>query len=836
MGQSAENMSREHQQVAPPIAKSGDRSQRSGTTTNQRRWFGRRGWESICTGAWALAATAAAASSPAGAQLLEQQMQTLFFEARGIVAPPKDIVILAIDEASLSQAGQFFRGDPQQYADLEAIQAWPWQRSAYGTVVDRLMAAGAKAVAIDVIFSTPSSYGEADDQKFAQILQQHSQVVLAAQYSQLETPQGIGTQISTPLSEFCPDSSCLGFINFFLEPDGRIHRLGEQFLTHLNQSSPPDQAEALEQFPAFATSTLNAAQIQYPRRSGDSIFFYGPAQTFEQIPFWLVLDSNTWKANFQSGAYFKDKIVLIGSTASTHQDFHAAPFSQTWLYPQPMAGVEIHANAIATLLQGRSIAEALPNAPLRGLVVFIGVAASGWLLSRPKQPFKRLAWGMGLAIVWIVIGYGLFVQGRLIVPVAIPATAIAFSGLSQLIGGSIGEQLRKQSLRDTLKHYVTSPIVQEIISQQDDFHDLLRERELALSGKVLGGRYQIVRVLGSGGFSETYVAEDLQRPGNPYCVVKQLRVVSDDPNTLHLARRLFATEAETLERLGQHDQIPQLLASFEENQEFYLIQEFVQGHPLNSEILPKRSLPEFMVVRILYDLLEVLEFVHGQGVIHRDLKPSNIMRRQLDGRLVLIDFGVAKKITTQLAESGAQTKFTVSVGTPGYMPGEQSLGRPQFNSDIYALGMTALYALTGRSPHTFTHDPETGAVLWREQVAGVSAELGAILDRMIHHDFTQRYRFVREVRVALAPLLNPSGRVNLTVENFAENSAEELLPTETGPLRGAAGLPPTENSFDQTEMDSTIALPDAELPPTENPIDQTEVGNTIALPEDWMNP
>jgi CHASE2 domain-containing sensor protein len=256
-----------------------------------------------------LAATAAAASSPAGAQLLEQQMQTLFFEARGIVAPPKDIVILAIDEASLSQAGQFFRGDPQQYADLEAIQAWPWQRSAYGTVVDRLMAAGAKAVAIDVIFSTPSSYGEADDQKFAQILQQHSQVVLAAQYSQLETPQGIGTQISTPLSEFCPDSSCLGFINFFLEPDGRIHRLGEQFLTHLNQSSPPDQAEALEQFPAFATSTLNAAQIQYPRRSGDSIFFYGPAQTFEQIPFWLVLDSNTWKANFQSGAYFKDKIV-----------------------------------------------------------------------------------------------------------------------------------------------------------------------------------------------------------------------------------------------------------------------------------------------------------------------------------------------------------------------------------------------------------------------------------------------------------------------------------------------------------------------------------------------
>ncbi|NJL20738.1 MAG: CHASE2 domain-containing protein [Leptolyngbyaceae cyanobacterium SM1_3_5] len=403
------------------------------------------------SGGWAVAATVATAIDPAWVQALERQMQTVFFETRGSVAPPQNIVILAIDESSLSQ-GEFFRADPNRYSDLEPIQAWPWQRSAYAIVVDKLMVAGAKAVAIDLIFSTPSSYGEADDRRFAQSLQQHSsRIVLASQYAQLDTPQGFVTQLETPLPEFCETDRCLGFINFLLEPNGRIHQFGDRFLARLMQDSPPEQAEVLEQLPTFAESTLKAAQISYPERSGNSIFFYGPAQTFDQVPFWQVLDSATWRNNLQSGAYFKDKIVIIGSTALAHQDFHAAPFSGSWLHPQQMAGVELHANAIATRLEGKSIAEAIPNAPLRGLIVFVGIAASGWIIQRPKQPFKRLAGGLGLAIVWTGISYALLTQAQLIVPVAIPITAIAFSGVSLLVAGSIHEQLRKQKLRDTLK-------------------------------------------------------------------------------------------------------------------------------------------------------------------------------------------------------------------------------------------------------------------------------------------------------------------------------------------------------------------------------------------------
>ncbi|MBG1263649.1 protein kinase [Nostoc sp. BAE] len=148
-------------------------------------------------------------------------------------------------------------------------------------------------------------------------------------------------------------------------------------------------------------------------------------------------------------------------------------------------------------------------------------------------------------------------------------------------------------------------------------------------GQILDGRYRIVSVLPPGGFGQTYIAEDTKRPGNPQCVVKQLRPLHDDPTTLQIARRLFQTEAETLERLGHHDKIPQLFAYFEENQEFYLVQEFILGQALN-KILLVQPLLEDQVLHLLTEVLEVLVFVHGQKVIHRDIKPDNLIRRQAD--------------------------------------------------------------------------------------------------------------------------------------------------------------------------------------------------------------
>src|SRR4028119_2321940 len=151
-------------------------------------------------------------------------------------------------------------------------------------------------------------------------------------------------------------------------------------------------------------------------------------------------------------------------------------------------------------------------------------------------------------------------------------------------------------------------------------------------GKLLDRRYQVTQVLGAGGFGRTYLAQDTRRPGNPICVVKQLKPLSSEPSFLETARRLFTSEGETLEKLGSHDQIPRLLAYFEENQEFYLVQDFIQGHSLNVELQPGQIWHESQVRQLLREVLSILDFVHSNGVIHRDIKPNNLIKRHQDGK------------------------------------------------------------------------------------------------------------------------------------------------------------------------------------------------------------
>jgi serine/threonine protein kinase len=297
-----------------------------------------------------------------------------------------------------------------------------------------------------------------------------------------------------------------------------------------------------------------------------------------------------------------------------------------------------------------------------------------------------------------------------------------------------------------------------------------------MPAKVLDGRYKLIKKIGAGGFGQTFIARDMRRPGSPPCVVKQLKPASDDPNFIREARRLFNTEAETLEKLGNHDQIPQLLAYFEEDKQFFLVQEFIEGRSLHDELkapLPEvsdldhqtqeqileelqnidapprdKQLDEVTVLKILKDVLEVLEFVHSEGVIHRDIKPDNLIRRKKDQKIVLIDFGAVRAMqdtnTKLTADEKGESRFTVTIGTPGYMPSEQCAGRPNYSSDIYALGMVAIKALTGYAPTDLPTDPATGELVWRDK-AKVSNGLAMVLTRMVRYHYTQRYQSVREV-------------------------------------------------------------------------------------------
>jgi tetratricopeptide (TPR) repeat protein/tRNA A-37 threonylcarbamoyl transferase component Bud32 len=270
----------------------------------------------------------------------------------------------------------------------------------------------------------------------------------------------------------------------------------------------------------------------------------------------------------------------------------------------------------------------------------------------------------------------------------------------------------------------------------------------SMAQPLLGGRYQIIRRLGGGGFGQTFLAEDQHLPGKPFCVVKHLQPKSTHPDALAASQRLFEAEAAVLHELGHHSQIPRLTAHFQEDREFYLVQEFIQGTVLNQEFKQRRSLSELEVLDLMIEVLGVLEFVHQHQVIHRDIKPANLIRRQSDGRIVLIDFGAVKQLNTA---PHLVATLTVAVGSSGYSPSEQLAGKACFASDLYAVGMIGIQALTGIMPKQLPIHPDTHEVRWRGQVH-VSNAFAEMIDRMVRYDFRQRYQSTAEVLTDLRAL------------------------------------------------------------------------------------
>ncbi|KAF3887898.1 MULTISPECIES: protein kinase domain-containing protein [Nostocales] len=266
---------------------------------------------------------------------------------------------------------------------------------------------------------------------------------------------------------------------------------------------------------------------------------------------------------------------------------------------------------------------------------------------------------------------------------------------------------------------------------------------------LLNNRYKVLRVLGSGGFGETFLAEDTQMPSSRRCVIKQLKPVADNLQVYQLVQQRFQQEAAILEELGDRsDRIPRLYAYFSENGQFYLVQEYIEGQTLTQKVYQQGVLNESEVKDILINILPILDFVHSKRIVHRDIKPDNIILRFSDGKPVLIDFG-AVKLTMQTEMASGNANPSIVIGTPGFMPTEQSIGRPVFASDIYSLGLTAIYLLTGRMPQQLACDNITGETLWRDFAPYISPGFADVLDRAIRRTPSERYSSVQQMLVAL---------------------------------------------------------------------------------------
>ncbi|WP_408648833.1 serine/threonine protein kinase [Tumidithrix elongata] len=266
---------------------------------------------------------------------------------------------------------------------------------------------------------------------------------------------------------------------------------------------------------------------------------------------------------------------------------------------------------------------------------------------------------------------------------------------------------------------------------------------------LLDNRYRVLQVLGGGGFGETFLAEDTKMPSNRRCVIKQLKPIADDPKMYKLLQDRFQREAAILEDLGElHLYIPKLYASFTENGKFYLVQEWIDGQTLTAKLKSEGELDEATVKTILASILQILDYVHGKGIIHRDIKPDNIILRASDRHPVLIDFGAVKE-TVSTGINPKQVVSSIIIGTPGFMASEQAAGRPFFASDIYSLGLTAIYMLTGKLPQELGTDTHTGEVCWHEYASQVSLGLKATIDRAIQFHPRDRFTSAKEMLSAL---------------------------------------------------------------------------------------
>jgi eukaryotic-like serine/threonine-protein kinase len=343
-------------------------------------------------------------------------------------------------------------------------------------------------------------------------------------------------------------------------------------------------------------------------------------------------------------------------------------------------------------------------------------------------------------------------------------------------------------------------------------------------GNKIHAQYDITKFLGLGRFGETYLAKSKELPGQPQCVLKRyrpqqvVRGASPMENQLFaLVKKSFEVQSELLYQLGQHDQIPRILAKIEDDENLYLVQEYIDGQMLSVELVPEKPWSQAQVVGMLQDVLGILEFVHHQNFIHQDINPKNLIRRWRDGKFVLLGCSGVKDIAGIWKQPIDDSPIEL-VGTPGYISFEQEDNNPQFNTDIYALGVIAIQALTGTVE--IDKNLDTYQLSW-QHLTSANLKLVAIVDRMVRPDYRNRYQLAREVsddlRNFMQSQLQPSPWDNLRPHLIFGAAAAallmglaipKLLPWGTEQISSApASSPPLPSS------PATIPEPDSDTAP-----------------------
>jgi CHASE2 domain-containing sensor protein/predicted Ser/Thr protein kinase len=652
--------------------------------------------------------------------------------------------------------------------DLEKLQKWPLSGEILDKLFTKLEGYQPRVIGLDIFRDLRVEPGH---DKLLKHLQNSDRIISVCKHSDSvnsPTPPPAGTQIEqVGFSDVVADTDDIIRRNLLLvQPESTSacttpYSLGLQLaLRYLGNIQPKFSANKELQInnTIFKPLQRNSGGYEKVDTNGFQILLnYRSVNPVKLVSVSEVL------GNQVEPALIKDKIVLIGSTAPSLKDIFNTPYSASQQENPKMAGVVVQAQMVSQILSAVLNKQALFwFFPEWGEVVWIWVwsLGGGIIAWRIQHPLSLTLGTVVILTLLLGVNYIIFTQAGWI-PVVSPALGLIIATGSVVTYSAFRNKREQEKIAWQIQEQKrTIKLLQDLLQEGGNTVNDVTAIPLFEKDTLLNQRYKVIQPLGSGGFGKTYLASDTQRPGNPECVVKHLQPARQDQEFLDVARRLFKTEGEILELLGKSDRIPQLLAYFEESQQFYLVQQFIPGHSLSEEIKSGKRLSEAQVIDLLQDVLRVLIFVHSHHIIHRDIKPANLIRRQQDNRLVLIDFGAVKQIQSQQTEDNQ----SIAIGTAGYAPPEQLLGHPRLNSDIYALGMIGIEGLTGiparqfqRNPHgqlVFKGDSHTDAVIWYK-LDNINEKLASVLDKMVAYDFIQRYQSVEEVLESLEKVLLP---------------------------------------------------------------------------------
>jgi serine/threonine protein kinase len=292
---------------------------------------------------------------------------------------------------------------------------------------------------------------------------------------------------------------------------------------------------------------------------------------------------------------------------------------------------------------------------------------------------------------------------------------------------------------------------------------------------TLQQRFIIVEQIGRGGMGAVYLATDT-RLGNRRVAIKEMSQAHLNTQELAEATMRFQREAHMLGALA-HPNLPRIYDSFSEQGRSYLVMDYIEGKTLHA-ILKEHNgqpIPVAQVLSYAHQLCDVLSYLHQQQppIIFRDIKPTNVMVTN-NGHIFLIDFGIARVFKE------GQVQDTILLGSPGYAPPEQH-GLTQTNprSDLYALGATLHYCLTGRDPyHAKDHFNFPSA---RQSNPQVPLELDQLIQHMIAYDERDRPANALEVLQTLRNISQQAGEYTSTIISPASMAPTDYIAPQTNP-------------------------------------------------------